>query len=64
MARPFSKSETLNLRITPKLKTAIQVACEREHRSMSNLVEFLVFNYCDQHNLTEAIEASLTDKEK
>lgn len=53
MKRPDNKTETLNLRISTKLKVALRVASEREHRSMANMVEFLVLNYCEQHGLVE-----------
>jgi hypothetical protein len=48
------RTETLNLRVSPSLKAALQAAARREHRSMANMVEFLVLAYCEQHRLTEA----------
>lgn len=45
------KTETLNLRVSPKLKAALQAAARREHRSMANMVEHLVFGYCEEHGL-------------
>lgn len=47
-----SKTETLNLRVSPRLKAALQAAARREHRSMANMVEFLVLAYCEEHGLT------------
>ena len=46
-----AKTETLNLRVSPHLKSALQVAAKRECRSMSNMVEFLVLTYCREHGL-------------
>ncbi len=46
-----AKTETLNLRVSHHLKSALQVAAKRECRSMSNMVEFLVLTYCRQHGL-------------
>lgn len=46
-----TKTETLNLRVSPYLKSALQVAAKRECRSMSNMVEFLVLTYCREHGL-------------
>lgn len=45
------KTETLNLRVSPHLKSALQMAAKRECRSMSNMVEFLVLSYCREHGL-------------
>lgn len=46
-----TKTETLNLRVSPHLKSALQAAAKRECRSMSNMVEFLVLTYCREHGL-------------
>lgn len=48
------KTETLNLRVSPKLKAALQAAARREHRSMANMVEHLVLGYCEEHGLAPA----------
>ena len=45
------KTETLNLRVSPRLKAALQAAARREHRSMANMVEHLVLGYCEEHGL-------------
>jgi predicted HicB family RNase H-like nuclease len=45
------KTETLNLRVSPKVKAALQAAARREHRSMANMVEHLVLRYCEEHGL-------------
>ena len=46
-----NKSETLNLRISPQVKDAIRLVADHEHRSMGNLIEVLVFEYCEKHGL-------------
>lgn len=45
------KSETLNLRVSPQFKAALQAAARRERRSMANMVEYLVLAYCEEHQL-------------
>jgi hypothetical protein len=47
----FSKSTTLSFRIEPGLKAALRLAAEREHRSISNMVEVLIRNYCEQYGI-------------
>ena len=41
------KTSTLNLRIDPALKEAARVAALREHRSIANLIEWLVRQHCE-----------------
>jgi uncharacterized protein (DUF1778 family) len=46
------KSETLNLRVSPELKGLLRLASMREHRTLSNMVEFLVRDHCDRNRIT------------
>ncbi|MGV3569894.1 MAG: hypothetical protein ACO1PB_04780 [Ramlibacter sp.] len=45
------KSGTLNLRVCPSFKLALKAAADHEQRSMVNMLEVLVANYCDEHNI-------------
>lgn len=45
------RTETLNLRVTSELKELVRLAAEREHRSISNLIEVLVRDYCTKHSV-------------
>ena len=45
------KTETLNLRVTPELKDLLRLASTREHRTLSNMVEFLVRAHCERHQV-------------
>lgn len=42
------KTSTLNLRIDPNLKEAVRIAAAREHRSIANLVEWLIRQHCEK----------------
>jgi len=42
------KSETLNLRVSPELKALVRLAAERDHRTVSNLIEVLVREHCER----------------
>lgn len=55
------KTETLNLRVSPKLKSALQAAARREHRSMANMVEHLVLGYCEEHGLVPELQSEGAD---
>lgn len=56
MSGAEQKTATLNLRVSPRLKAALQAAARREHRSMANMVEYLVLAYCEEHRLVGAEE--------
>jgi len=46
-----TKSTTLTLRIDPDVKEALRIAAEQEHRSITNMVEVLIRDYCQQHSI-------------
>jgi len=50
-AMAATKSTTLTLRIDPNVKEALRAAAEQEHRSITNMVEVLIRDYCQQHNI-------------
>lgn len=41
-----TKSDTLNLRVSPTFKQALKEAAENEQRSMVNMLEVLLSDYC------------------
>ena len=45
------KTETLNLRVTPELKDLLRLASTREHRTLSNMVEYLVREHCERQQI-------------
>lgn len=47
-----TKISTLNLRINPAIKEAVQEAAAKEHRSVANMVEVLIRRHCDQTGIT------------
>lgn len=46
-----SKTATLTLRIDPSLKEALRIAAQTEHRSIANMIEVLIRNYCEQKSI-------------
>lgn len=56
-----TKTATLTFRIDPGLKEALRAAAEREHRSISNMVEVLIRDYCGKNGVPD--NASPRDKE-
>ncbi|MDZ4803005.1 MAG: ribbon-helix-helix protein, CopG family [Bryobacteraceae bacterium] len=46
------KTSTLTFRIEPALKDALRAAAEKEHRSIANMVEVLIRDYCGRNGIT------------
>lgn len=46
-----AKTTTLTFRIEPGLKEALRTAANREHRSIANMVEVLIMDYCDKNGI-------------
>lgn len=46
-----AKTTTLTFRIEPGLKEALREAANREHRSIANMVEVLIRDYCEKHDI-------------
>lgn len=46
-----NKTTTLTFRIDPALKEALRSAAKSEHRSIANMVEVLIRDYCTQNGI-------------
>jgi hypothetical protein len=49
-----TKTATLTFRIDPGLKDALRAAAQQEHRSIANMVEVLIRDYCEQNGIAIA----------
>lgn len=49
MKRP--KDETLSIRTSADIKQLLRMAAEKEHRSIASMMEVLILNYAQQHDL-------------
>ena len=47
-----TKTTTLTFRIEPGVKEALGTAAEREHRSIANIADVLIRDYCGRHGIT------------
>lgn len=45
------KSTTLTIRIDSALKEGLRIAAEREHRSITNMIEVLIRAHCEQEGI-------------
>ena len=48
---PRTKNEVLTIRTTAEVKALLNLAAERERRSVASLVEVLVLDYARSHGL-------------
>ncbi len=46
-----TKTATLTFRIDPGLKEALRTAAHQEHRSIANMVEVLIRDYCGRNGI-------------
>ncbi len=53
-----AKTATLSFRIKPTLKDALRAAAEREHRSIANMVEVMVRDYCGRNGVVISEQSS------
>ena len=55
-----TKTTTLTFRIEPGLKEAVRTAAEQEHRSIANMIEIMIRDYCGMAGIAIAEQGSLT----
>jgi len=41
----------MTLRVSPEIKAAAELAAERDHRSVTSLIEVLILNHCKSLNI-------------
>lgn len=58
------KTEAINLRMAPGTKKLLRRAAEHEHRTLSNMLEVLILDYCRVNNLIDAQGAPGTPLKK
>lgn len=61
-AMATTKSTTLTFRIEPRLKEALRTAAAREHRSIANMVEVLIRDYCGRNGIAIPEQDALFDE--
>lgn len=45
------KNVSMSFRVSPQFKALLEAAAAREHRSLTNMLEKLLFTYCDQYDV-------------
>lgn len=59
-----TKTATVTFRIDPAVKEALRAAAAREHRSIANMVEVLIRDYCGRNGITIPEQGDLPGGEK
>jgi len=56
------KTQSINLRMAPAVKDLLRQAVDREHRTLSNLLELLILEHCRRNGIepTPASDAGAT----
>jgi hypothetical protein len=58
-----TKTTTLTLRVDPAIKEGLRLLAEKEHRSLTNMVEVMIRDHCKQHNVAIPEQKTLFDNE-
>jgi len=48
---PAEKTVAVSFRVSPRFKQLLEAAAEREHRSQTNMLETLLYDYCKQNGI-------------
>jgi hypothetical protein len=46
-----AKTATLTIRVTPGVKDALRIAADQEHRSIANMIEVMIRDYCGRNSV-------------
>ena len=56
-----AKTTTLTFRIEPALKEALRTAADRDHRSIANMIEVMIRDYCGRNGIAIPEQGALFD---
>lgn len=59
-----TKSETLNLRVSPTFKQVLKQVADHEQRSMVNMLEVLLGDYCDRKGIVPSGQKAIPPAHK
>lgn len=47
------KTEQVNMKMSAQAKRLLKLAAEKEHRTMTNMVEYLVYDFCEKRGIVD-----------
>jgi hypothetical protein len=59
-----AKTATLILRIDPAIKEGLRAIAEQEHRSLANMIEVMIRDYCERNGIAIPEQQALFDQAK
>jgi hypothetical protein len=59
LAHDNHKNTTLTLRVDPMSKEGLRLLAEKEHRNLTNMIQFMIREQCKVHNTTSPISKPL-----
>ncbi len=54
------KNVSISFRVSPRFKILLEAAAARERRSQTNMLEMLLFAYCETHSIEAAHQKTKT----
>lgn len=58
------KTETITVRIEPAVKAGLKAMAEHEHRSLANMLEVMIRDYCGDRGIAIAGSRKPGDKDR
>ena len=54
----FPKTQQMSLRISPECRQLLEAAASHEHRTIANMIEYLVIDFCKRNRIeTQVLSA-------
>lgn len=53
VSMPLGKSVSVSYRVSPSFKRLLEAAAAHEHRSQTNMLETILFDYCKEHGIVD-----------
>lgn len=59
-----TKITTLTLRIDPAIKVGLRAVAAQEHRSLANMIEVMILDYCGRNGIAITEEQAVGNNKK
>lgn len=59
---PAEKTVAVSFRVSPRFKSLLEAAAAKERRSQTNMLETLLFDFCEVEGITEGAGAAPDSK--
>lgn len=60
----MGKSVSVSYRVSPRFKQLLELAAAREHRSQTNMLESILFDYCKAHQIEGVQSVPVAPKQR